>query len=141
MAKNTIAKFPKGADIQLTKNFSLREYQCKCDSQSCDYTLVDLDLIVKLQELRDTMKIPLRVTSGYRCETHNAIIGGSPTSQHKLGTAADIVPLKGTLQQVYDAASAIFDGIGTYNNFIHLDVRGYRARWNVTKLTKGKENK
>ena len=32
----------------------------------------------------------LRITSGYRCPKLNALVGGSPTSQHLQGEAADI---------------------------------------------------
>ena len=36
---------------------------------------------------------PLRVTSGYRAWRVNAAVGGSITSQHMRGEAADVVPL------------------------------------------------
>lgn len=32
----------------------------------------------------------IRITSGFRCRKLNAMVGGSPTSQHVLGEAADI---------------------------------------------------
>lgn len=32
----------------------------------------------------------IRITSGFRCKKLNAMVGGSPTSQHVLGEAADI---------------------------------------------------
>lgn len=36
---------------------------------------------------------PLRITSGYRSPAVNAVVGGSKTSQHLLGEAADFVPI------------------------------------------------
>lgn len=33
---------------------------------------------------------PITVNSGYRCDKLNAAVGGVPTSQHRLGEAADI---------------------------------------------------
>ncbi|MGH9942840.1 MAG: D-Ala-D-Ala carboxypeptidase family metallohydrolase [Pyrinomonadaceae bacterium] len=39
---------------------------------------------------------PLQVNSGYRCPKLNAAVGGSSTSAHMLGYAADIVPLRAT---------------------------------------------
>lgn len=33
---------------------------------------------------------PIRISSGYRCERLNDLIGGSSASQHKLGQASDI---------------------------------------------------
>ena len=43
-----------------------------------------------LQPIRDRLELPLRVTSGYRCEKLNKAIGGSSRSQHVKGEAADI---------------------------------------------------
>ena len=45
-----------------------------------------------LQPLRDAIKKPLKIISGYRCLRLNSHyrIGGSPTSQHVLGEAADV---------------------------------------------------
>ena len=43
-----------------------------------------------LQPLRDELEWPIRVTSGYRSEALNSLIGGSANSQHVAGEAADI---------------------------------------------------
>lgn len=43
-----------------------------------------------LDPLREWYGKPIRVNSGYRCEALNEAIGGSKTSQHCLGEAADI---------------------------------------------------
>lgn len=43
-----------------------------------------------LDPLRDEIGRPIRVTSGYRGPQLNARIGGSPTSQHSHGQAADL---------------------------------------------------
>lgn len=37
---------------------------------------------------------PLQISSGYRSQELNRLVGGSPTSAHKFGFAADIIPLK-----------------------------------------------
>ena len=48
-----------------------------------------------LQPLRNYIGVPVVITSGYRCAALNKKVGGSPTSQHCLGMAADFVtPLK-----------------------------------------------
>jgi uncharacterized protein YcbK (DUF882 family) len=44
-----------------------------------------------LQPLRDHMKTPIHVNSGYRCLELNSGIKGSPTSEHMIGRAGDIV--------------------------------------------------
>jgi hypothetical protein len=51
-----------------------------------------LDLSWLLQGVRDAVGVPMRITSGYRTPERNAAVGGSPTSQHVDGTAADFVP-------------------------------------------------
>ena len=43
-----------------------------------------------LDPLRNDLGAPVRVTSGYRSPQVNAAIGGSRTSRHMLGLAADI---------------------------------------------------
>lgn len=42
-----------------------------------------------LQPLRERLRFPIRITSGYRSHELNRLIGGSPTSQHRVGQAAD----------------------------------------------------
>lgn len=43
-----------------------------------------------LDPLREAYGKPIKVNSGYRCEALNVAVGGSKTSQHKQGLAADI---------------------------------------------------
>lgn len=47
-----------------------------------------------LQPIRDKWGKPLFVSSGYRCEALNKKVGGSKTSQHLYGEAADIIPFE-----------------------------------------------
>lgn len=42
-----------------------------------------------LQPIRDALDAPMRITSGWRSPALNAAVGGSPTSQHLRGEAAD----------------------------------------------------
>lgn len=94
-----------------------------------------------LQKLRDVAG-PLKVTSGIRCPTHNAEVGGAKRSKHlpnKDGfcVASDITYATGTLSnrrilKLYVLADQIggFKGIGLYKGRIHVDSReGRRARW------------
>lgn len=43
-----------------------------------------------LQPLREKLGVKISITSGYRCKRVNNAIGGSETSQHVFGQAADI---------------------------------------------------
>lgn len=46
-----------------------------------------------LEPLRAELGFPLAVTSGFRSATVNAAVGGSTTSQHRSGDAADVKPI------------------------------------------------
>ena len=49
-----------------------------------------LELIVNcLQPIRDLIKKPMIITSGYRCKEVNKLIGGAENSQHLKGQAVD----------------------------------------------------
>ena len=92
-----------------------------------------------LNAIRSRYGRPIVVTSGYRSPEHNKAVGGVANSQHVLGTAADIKPLDENmsdlpeLQAICDEMNAN-GGVGFYNSFVHVDVRGERARWdNRTK--------
>ena len=52
----------------------------------------NLEILVDcvLDPLRERWGVPIYVNSGYRCPALNAKVGGSPTSYHLRGMAADI---------------------------------------------------
>lgn len=122
-----VLSFEKGSDIQLSKNFHLSEWACKCSR--CSTVVVDFNHVEKLQKLRDKLGRSISINSGYRCPAHNAEVGGVPNSEHVLGCATDIVVDGMGPAQVQDACE-IFDGLGRYADFTHVDSRGYIARWN-----------
>lgn len=84
----------------LSKNFTLEEFVVSqyairhdIDNTPPPEAVASLRLLIDrvLQPLRDILARPVIVTSGFRCEALNHGIGGSPTSQHRLGQAADLV--------------------------------------------------
>lgn len=54
------------------------------------------DTALLLDELRERFGQGIRVTSGYRSAAVNMAVGGSKTSAHRKGMAADIQPWKNT---------------------------------------------
>ena len=52
-----------------------------------------------LEPLRQAWGSGINVTSGFRCEKLNNKVGGSKTSAHRLGYAADIVPSNGKMAE------------------------------------------
>lgn len=114
-------------NIQISKNFKLREFQCRDGNFQ---VRLDAKLLKKLQELRDIVGRPIIINSGYRTVEYNKKIGGSPNSQHILGRAVDIVIPPLDPREIAEVAESIgFGGIGIYEDFVHVDVRDKRARW------------
>ncbi len=60
------------------------------------------NLCVKILEPLRTALGPVLITSGYRCEQLNLAIGGSKTSSHMEGKAADLSVRGKTLAEVYN---------------------------------------
>jgi uncharacterized protein YcbK (DUF882 family) len=122
---------------QLTKNFHIDEFRCKDGTPVPEHLYNNvLKLAVNLQVLRDTIKVPIRVNSGYRTETHNRKIGGARRSTHLTALASDIVVQGFTPRQVMSIIETLIKegrmedgGLKSYNSFVHYDCRGKRARW------------
>lgn len=119
----------KAWDEPLSLHFSLKEFRCRCDSESCQTTKISSELIDILEEIRSLFGAPLKVTSGYRCEEHNAQIPGAvKNSYHTKGLAADILIPDHFHKAISDRYHGKL-GIGFYNNRLHIDVRKGCARW------------
>lgn len=87
-------------NLILSKNFLLSEFTLsntarikKINNEPSDNVIYRLIFGVHniLQPLRDFLQKPIKVTSGYRCPSLNIAVGGSSSSQHILGNAADII--------------------------------------------------
>jgi uncharacterized protein YcbK (DUF882 family) len=114
-------------DMRLSKNFKLSEFACRDGSPEI---LLDMDLVQRLQKLRDQIGKAIHINSGYRNPNYNKKIGGAPRSYHMRGMAADIrVDGMSTTELARQAKIAGFDGVGIYRDFVHVDVRGYDANW------------
>lgn len=81
------------------KNFELYEFidsdvaKKKNIDNSPSFEIVDhLEEFIEkfLQPLRNDLGLPINVSSGYRCSRLNIAVGGSSTSAHLIGYAADI---------------------------------------------------
>ncbi len=86
--------------MQLSENFLLSEFLQSGVAARNDIKMEPSDEIIAnlkqlceaiLQPLRDKIDTPIRITSGFRPPALNAMIGGSKTSSHMRGMAADIV--------------------------------------------------
>ena len=116
--------------VQLAKNFKLDEFKCKCGK--CDPILVDEALVTWLQKIRDHFGKSVNINSGYRCEAHNASpkVGGSKSSHHVKGKAADIRVEGVTPQEVAKYAESIgIKRIGLYDTFVHIGSDTTKSFW------------
>ena len=56
-------------------------------------------LINFLNPIREAWGSAIKVTSGYRCEKLNCLVGGSKTSSHTIGYGVDLIPLNGKMSE------------------------------------------
>lgn len=84
-----IKTYKRGDTTQLSPNFKASEFRCK-GKDCCEEFKIDEALVEWLQKIRDHFGKSVTVNSGYRCPIHNPKVGGSPSSHHMRGQAADI---------------------------------------------------
>lgn len=92
-------------------------------------------LAIVLQLLRNHFGVPISITSGFRSEAVNKAVGGSLTSSHIHGSAADIkfadVPVGRANQRrraieiarYFESIGLIYDQIIYYDSWIHVGMR------------------
>lgn len=108
--------------MQLTSHFSLEELTAsskakalKIDNTPSPEILENLKaLALALEIVRSIIAAPLKISSAYRCPALNAAVGGSKTSAHVQGLAADFTVSGMTPRQICEkllAAGVRFDQI------------------------------
>ena len=127
--------------MKISRNFDLPEFACNDGTDvPAEYLPNVITLAKNLQVLRDTLKKPITINSGYRSPGYNKKVGGASKSQHLVAKAADIrVP--GLLAiEVYNVILRLIEkgemhngGLGLYDTFVHYDVRAASARWDFRK--------
>lgn len=86
--------------------------------------LMNLNFVRKLDKLREAVKMPLVINSGYRTPAHNDSLKGSVDgSAHTTGHAADIQAFSsGQKHAILEAAFRLgFRRIGIGSTFVHVD--------------------
>ena len=125
---NTLYPFKAAAGVQIRPHFTEDEFACPC----CGILVAEPRMLDLIRLLRVNLKMPLNVTSGYRCSKHNGSLkGASPQSRHMLGQAADVWSPGYSPREVAAVAERVgFGGIGVYvsDSFIHIDT-GPKRKW------------
>lgn len=132
-----IVKRKSFTDMKLTHNFSKSEFDSKDGAEMPAHILVEIKKLAKnLQVLRDHVKLPIKINSGYRSPEHNAKIGGAKNSFHTKGQAGDIriegmtpTAVKLAIETLIQQGKMKNGGIGVYPTFVHYDTRNTPARW------------
>lgn len=107
------------------KHFRREEFNCTHTGTGGEH--MDHEFLVKLDELREKVGFPFRITSGWRDATHPAEARKKEpgTGTHCQGIAADIAVSNGfeRMNLVHEALKMGFSGIGVAKTFIHIDDR------------------
>lgn len=122
---------PSIKDAYLTRHFRKSEMRCRCGRKECDAVPMRRQFLNKLEALREAWGKEISPTSAARCSMWNAKIGGAPDSQHLVGNAADFWFAEPTDAIKFSilAAKCGLGGIGTGRHLVHVDDRGFDARW------------
>lgn len=126
-------RWEKGQVHKLSDDFSTQEFTCQCVNPECRNQIVALELIEKLERVRDLISEPLKITSGFRCHKHQCELTAQgcetakSVSQHELGNAADIVC--SDLTKLAKIVEQEFKAIGYSKRFFHVDLRSDRQRY------------
>ena len=120
----------------ISKNFSYHEFEAssiakekRIDNTIKEWRVRDAlkNLVSRLlQPVRDYLGARMNVSSGYRCPELNEEVGGSSTSQHPLGEAADVWCPTHTPYQIARAVIDLdleFDQMILYPGFLHLSLK------------------
>ena len=112
--------------MMLTKNFSTNEMMCHC---GCKDSEMDSDFMKILQEIREDMNRPLKISSAVRCEKHNMKVSSTgKNGPHVYRKAADIIISGADALRLIDTARKHgISGVGISQRgdhakrFVHID--------------------
>lgn len=115
--------YRKGTRVKTSINFFLSEFQCKCNS--CDFVMLQVELLMAIQSARSELGKPIIINSGYRCKQHNKEIGGVENSNHIFGDAVDVALPEVGKDELIAILKKHFKYVKIYEgkNFVHCDNR------------------
>tara|TARA_R110000824_G_scaffold379391_3_gene571368 strand:+ start:1125 stop:1508 length:384 start_codon:yes stop_codon:yes gene_type:complete len=127
--------------MRVTAHFEMSEFNCKDGTPvPVEYQGNVVALCLALEQLRVRLGEPVTIVSGYRTVLYNEEVGGAPKSQHLTASAADVRVPRHTPEKIAQCFEEMISngivcqgGLGVYSihNFVHYDIRLYRARWGM----------
>lgn len=122
-----------------SRHFSLSEFEGRgpCPEKFWGNIQLLMDTLETIRATCGGKSITITPAGGYRSpEVNKKKKGRATKSQHLLGRAADIRVAGMTSKRVFylvrelQASGAIpKGGLACYPTFVHVDIRGHRARW------------
>lgn len=115
-----------------SEHFKFSEFTCKDGTEVPKQYWYNLQSLMDiLEKVRAYWDKPVIIVSGYRTPSYNKSVDGAEKSQHLYANAADIQVQDVSASEVYGVLNRAFVnyGVGKYDNFTHIDNRGYKARW------------
>lgn len=119
--------------MQITKDFTLEELTASQTAARQGIKNAPSRKIIEsltsgcnqiLQPLRDKLKTPIIISSGYRSPTLNNAVGGSSSSQHCKGEAADIsvngLTPRQLAKRIYDMGLPFDQLIVEFERWVHI---------------------
>lgn len=118
--------------IWVGPHFQAKEFKCDC----CSENVVHPKIVHILENIREDIGAPLRISSGVRCPSHNKNVGGAAKSFHQpqedgRGYAADFtyalssmkIPIN-IVRLFLSASEHVGDGGAIlYPSWVHIDCR------------------
>ena len=109
------------------KNFEREEFACKCGGKYCNGFPVEPErkLVTVADRVREHFGNPAIVSSGVRCQRHNANVGGVSNSRHLYGKAMDFCIVGHRAAEVLAYVQAQPEIAYSYAidaNYVHMDV-------------------
>ena len=115
--------YDKKEDKEVSYKLNINEFKCKCNYNTCHYTLVSSALLVAWEKARKAYDSPLHITSGFRCQLHNVDVRGKMNSRHTIGNAVDISFNGQDRVRLLKILEKHFKFVLQYDTFVHCDVR------------------
>ncbi len=108
------------------RNFTRQEFACQCGRYCNGFpTEPDPGLLKLAQQVRDHFGSPVTVSSGLRCQKHNANVGGVSNSRHLSGKAMDFSVAGKSSAQVLAYVTRLSGLRYAYaidSQYVHMDV-------------------
>jgi hypothetical protein len=132
------------------KNFSPEEFFASTTAceRNINNTIDDPDILInlnftasKMQEIRNLLEAPIRISSAYRCLDLNRALGSKDTSQHIKGQACDFVcPSYGTPKQIVDLLMKrqveVDQCLVEFGSWVHISIKREGNRNQFAELTR-----